>query len=244
MALNDRQIKILQVVNAGNTTGEAIADAMGSSMQMLSYYIGQMVEDGYLKAARVYDNELRDFVVVRAYLTPEGQDIVNQNVASVAVPTPVVATVSEPIVNESIVNEPIVNEPVAAMPEVNEATMTMPTIDHVVEDSLTAPTKSVQVMEQPINYTLVGESLHLIGESITQLPDDWREMAEVYLDDFQNEVNIAYRRRPVRLKAYLLSLLRMLLPIADKIPQGEQFLQQARVVSQELQIPVKLPGDN
>jgi DeoR family transcriptional regulator, catabolite repression regulator len=239
MALNDRQIKILQVVNAGNTTGEAIADAMGSSMQMLSYYIGQMVEDGYLKAARVYDNELRDFVVVRAYLTPEGQDIVNQNVASVAAPTPVVAAVSEPIVNE-----PIVSEPIATTPEGSEVTTIMPTLDHVVEDSFTAPSESVQVTNRSIDYTLVGESLRVMGESIAQLPDDWREMAEVYLDDLQNEVYIAYRRRPARLKAYLLSLLRMLLPIADKIPQGEQFIQQARVVSQELQIPVKLPGDS
>ncbi len=78
MAIGDRQLKILQVIHAGHTTGEAIIDVLGSSMQMLSHYINQMVEDGYIKAARLYDNELRDFVVVRAYLTPEGESILAQ----------------------------------------------------------------------------------------------------------------------------------------------------------------------
>jgi DeoR family transcriptional regulator, catabolite repression regulator len=239
MALNERQIKILQVVNDGNTTGEAIADAMGSSMQMLSYYIGQMVEDGYLKAARVYDNELRDFVVVRAYLTPEGQDVIGQMAAPVAAVAAVESPAKSPIVEPSIVQSPIVSDPIA-----QTTTITPPPIELPVDQPISPVQSSPVVATRSIDYTLVGESLRVMGELIAQLPEDWKEMAEVYLDDLQNEVNIAYRRRPVRLKAYLLSLLRMLLPIVDKIPQGEQLIQQARVVSQELQIPVKLPGDS
>lgn len=78
MAIGDRQLKILEVIDAGHTTGEAIVEVIGSSMQMLSYYMNQMVEDGYIKAARLYDNELQDFVVVRAYLTAEGEAILTQ----------------------------------------------------------------------------------------------------------------------------------------------------------------------
>ncbi|NJN49325.1 MAG: hypothetical protein HC805_05535, partial [Alkalinema sp. RL_2_19] len=60
MAIGDRQLKILQVIDAGHTTGEAIVDAHEFVAQMLSHYIAQMVEDGYIKAARMYDNELHD----------------------------------------------------------------------------------------------------------------------------------------------------------------------------------------
>jgi DeoR family transcriptional regulator, catabolite repression regulator len=78
---------------------------------------------------------------------------------------------------------------------------------------------------------------------ITSLPTDWRELAEVYLDDLKNEINIAYRRRPVRIKAYFLAILRTLLPLTSKMVQGPDFIQQVRSLSQQLGIPVKLPGD-
>jgi DeoR family transcriptional regulator, catabolite repression regulator len=198
MAIGDRQLKILQVIQAGHTTGEAIVDVLGSSMQMLSHYMNQMVEDGYIKAARLYDNELRDFVVVRAYLTPEGEAILAQMApAPTAIPTPVTAP-----------------EPTAAVAETSSG---------------------------PTDYSLVGESLQAIGTLLATLPTDWREIAEVYLDDLQNEINIAYRRRPVRIRAYFLALLRMMLPIAPKMPNGDEFLAQVRVVSGALGIPVKLP---
>jgi DeoR family transcriptional regulator, catabolite repression regulator len=198
MAIGDRQRKILQVIQAGHTTGEAIVDALGSSMQMLSHYMNQMVEDGYIKAARLYDNELRDFVVVRAYLTPEGEAILAQMApVPAAIPTPVAAP-----------------NPTAAVAETSSG---------------------------PTDYGLVGESLQAIGTLIATLPTDWREIAEVYLDDLQNEINIAYRRRPIRIRAYFLALLRMMLPIAAKMPNGDEFLAQVRVVSGALGIPVKLP---
>ncbi len=199
MAIGDRQLKILQVIQAGHTTGEAIVDVLGSSMQMLSHYMNQMVEDGYIKAARLYDNELRDFVVVRAYLTPEGEAILAQ-IAPAATAIPVAVLTPE------------------------------------------APTAApVATSSGGTDYGLVGDSLQAIGTLIATLPTDWRELAEVYLDDLQNEINIAYRRRPVRIRAYFLALLRMMLPIVAKLPNGDEFLAQVRVVSGALGIPVKLP---
>ncbi len=73
MPLNEKQIKILQVIDAGNISGDSIAQALGTSMQMLRYYLDTMAEDGYLKAAKVFDNKTREFLIVRAYLTEEGK---------------------------------------------------------------------------------------------------------------------------------------------------------------------------
>ena len=73
MPLNEKQIKILQVINAGNISGDSIAQALGTSMQMLRYYLDTMAEDGYLKAAKVFDNKTKEFLIVRAYLTEEGK---------------------------------------------------------------------------------------------------------------------------------------------------------------------------
>ena len=72
--LNDRQLKILRVIDEGNITGEDIVKALDSSMQMTSYYLNTLADDGYLKVARVYDNETREFLVVRAYLTDQGKE--------------------------------------------------------------------------------------------------------------------------------------------------------------------------
>lgn len=204
MAIGDRQLKILQAIQAGHTTGEAIVDAMGSSMQMLSHYMNQMVEDGYIKAARLYDNELRDFVVVRAYLTSEGEAILAQLGSPMGRPTAVPAAT-----------------PKSAAKPIAPST-----------DSDTGA-----------DYSLVSDSIDALGDSMTDLPTDWREMAEVYLDDLKNEVNIPYRRRPVRIRAYFLALLRMVLPIVPKMANGAAFLQQVRVLSGALGIPVKLPDD-
>jgi DeoR family transcriptional regulator, catabolite repression regulator len=205
MAIGDRQLKILQVIQAGHTTGEAIVDALGSSMQMLSHYMNQMVEDGYIKAARLYDNELRDFVVVRAYLTPEGEAILAQTGNAAAIAPPTAAPTAAP-----------------AAP---------------------VPSPATPSSESATDYSLVSDSLTAIATQLAELPSDWREIAEVYLDDLQNEINIAYRRRPIRIRAYFLAMLRMLLPIVPKMPNGDAFLQQVRVLSSALAIPVKLPGD-
>jgi DeoR family transcriptional regulator, catabolite repression regulator len=203
MALNERQLRILRVIDAGHTTGDAIVEALGSSLQMLSYYVNQMVDDGYIKAAKVYDNDLKDFVVVRAYLTPEGKSILEAN------PQPA--------------------SPAAASPGTSQVSET--TIATALHP------------DAPIDYAMVGEAIAKLGEMIATLPSDWRELAEVYLDDLQAEINIAYRRRPVRIRAYFLAILRTLLPVVTKTPQGDDLIQQARSLSQLLNIPVKLPGD-
>jgi DeoR family transcriptional regulator, catabolite repression regulator len=199
--ITDRQLRILRVINEGHTTGEAIVDALGSSMQMLSHYMNQMVEDGYIKAAKVYDNELRDFIVVRAYLTPEGQSIL----------------AGQP---------PIVNPGVAAGASASKSTSNAKT----------------PIAAESIDYAAVAASLDRLEKIITELPQDWRELAEVYLDDLRNEINVAYRRHPVRIRAYFLAILRTLLPVIGKIAKGEDFVQQAKLLSRQLGIPVKLPG--
>lgn len=91
MLLNEKQQRILEVIDAGNTTGESIATAIGSSMQMIRYYLDTLSEDGYLKVAKVYDNATREFQVVRAYLTDKGK-------ASI-VTTTEIAPPTEPIVD-------------------------------------------------------------------------------------------------------------------------------------------------
>jgi DeoR family transcriptional regulator, catabolite repression regulator len=196
MALNERQLKILQVIAAGHTTGEAIVDALGSSMQMLSHHINQMVDSGYVKAAKVYDNERQDFIIVRAYLTPEGKSLLEENGEVNSVPDPI--EVTQPI---------------------------------TIGDRRDGKT----------DYALVDDAITKLGTIVADLPGDWRDLTAVYLEDLQNEINISYRRRPLQIRAYFLAVLRALLPIVAKIPQRDAFLTQVRLLSQQLDIPVKLP---
>jgi DeoR family transcriptional regulator, catabolite repression regulator len=195
--LNERQLKILQVIAAGHTTGEAIVDALGSSMQMLSHHINQMVDSGYLKAAKVYDNERQDFIIVRAYLTPEGKSLLEEA-------TPIIAIEA--------------TQPIALDRD-----------DRGDRD------------EAKTDYALVDDAITKLAAIVNDLPGDWRDLTAVYLDDLQNEINISYRRRPLHIRAYFLAVLRALLPIVAKIPQRDAFLTQVRLLSQQLDIPVKLP---
>jgi DeoR family transcriptional regulator, catabolite repression regulator len=199
MALNERQLKILQVIAAGHTTGEAIVDALGSSMQMLSHHINQMVDSGHVKAAKVYDNERQDFIIVRAYLTPEGKSLLEENGEVNPVPDPIDAT-----------------QPIAINRGENHG-------------------------EGKTDYALVDDAITKLGAIVADLPGDWRDLTAVYLEDLQNEINISYRRRPLQIRAYFLAVLRALLPIVAKIPQRDAFLTQVRLLSQQLDIPVKLP---
>ena len=98
--LNDRQLKILRVIDEGNITGEDIVKALDSSMQMTSYYLNTLADDGYLKVARVYDNETREFLVVRAYLTDQGKESLesaNIKTSDAATDSPIATTSSSPI---------------------------------------------------------------------------------------------------------------------------------------------------
>jgi DeoR family transcriptional regulator, catabolite repression regulator len=237
--MNDRQLRILRVIDEGHTTGAALSDVLGSSMQMLSYHINQMVDDGYIRAAKVYDNELRDFVVVRAYLTPEGHSLL----ATQPNQTPVAATVTAEnpgntaSYSAEIHNAESHSEGEGHRPERSSATMS--SASNPADPNMT----QTAIAESALDYVAVGESIERLEQIVAALPIDWRELAEVYLDDLKGEINPADRRRSVRIKAYFLALLRTLLPVIGKISQGDEFVQQVRVLSQQLAIPVRLPGD-
>lgn len=195
--LNDRQLKILRVIDSGTITGEEIVKALGSSMQMTSYYLNTLADDGYLKVARVYDNETRDFLVVRAYLTPQGKSALET--AGIKL-------------KESI--------PSPAEPSQSPQSATV--------DS-----------SAPIDYARIAQSIAQINSQLSTLPESRRELLEVYLEDLQNEVNVAYRRKLVRLKAYFLAILNILSPL---LKQGhEAFRQPLEAIAFQLQLPIQLP---
>jgi DeoR family transcriptional regulator, catabolite repression regulator len=187
MALNDRHLRILRSIASGNTTGVALVDDLGSSMQMLTHFLNTMVDDGYVKAARVYDNDLRDFIVVKAYLTPEGQALLQTHTAPVETPTETPTT---------------------------------------------------------LNLPIITQALNTINQLIPALPQDWRELAEVYFNDLNAELTQSDRRRPIQIKAYFLSLLRSVLPLLPKLPESEAWTTQAQILSKELDLPIRLPGNN
>lgn len=180
MLLNEKQQRILEIIDAGNTTGESIASAIGSSMQMIRYYLDTLSEDGYLKVAKVYDNATREFQVVRAYLTDKGK--------------------------ASIVKTP---DPVVAAP---------------VDD-----------------MGLIIEALDRIQPIVEQLPSDRSEVAAVYLEDLQNEVKVAYRRKPERIKAYFLALVGTALPVVQQTGQADVFIENVRFLSGQFNVSVRLP---
>jgi DeoR family transcriptional regulator, catabolite repression regulator len=184
MALNDRHLRIMRSIAAGNTTGVALVDDLGSSMQMLTHFLNTMVDDGYVKAARVYDNDLRDFIVVKAYLTPEGQALLQTHPAT----------------------------------------------------SVETPTA--------LNLATITQALDTIAQLIPELPQDWRELTEVYFNDLSAELTESDRRRPIQIKAYFLSLLRSVLPLLPKLPESEAWTTQAKILSKELDLPIRLPSNN
>ncbi len=200
--LNDRQLKILRVIDEGKITGEDIVKALDSSMQMTSYYLNTLADDGYLKVARVYDNETREFLVVRAYLTDQGKASLES--ASIKI-------------SDAIVTSPIVTTPVAT--------------------AIAVPSITPKI--QPIDYARIAESIAQINTQINLIPEDRRDLIEVYLEDLQNEVNVAYRRKLIRLKAYFLAILNIMSPILKQ--GGEPFRQPLETIASQLQLPIQLP---
>ncbi len=199
MALNDRQLKILKVIDDGNITGDDIVNATGSSMQMLSYYLNTMADDGYLKVAKVYDNATREFLVVRAYLTDEGKaSLVSAGLSSVAIAA-------------SGITDPTTNP--------NPAPFDPATLD----------------------YGRLGQSIAQIQSNIQFIPDHRRELMEVYLDDLQSEVNIVYRRKLVRIKAYFFAILNAVSPVLKQVPDLEKLRAPLQSIAAQLQIPIRLP---
>ncbi len=198
MALNDRQLKILKVIDDGNITGDDIVNATGSSMQMLSYYLNTMADDGYLKVAKVYDNATREFLVVRAYLTDEGKaSLVNAGLSSAA----------------------IAASGMDSTPNQNAAPFDPATLD----------------------YGRLGQSIAQIQSNIQFIPDNRRELIEVYLDDLQSEVNIVYRRKLVRIKAYFFAILNAVSPVLKQVPDLDKLRAPLQSIAAQLQIPIRLP---
>lgn len=189
MLLNEKQQRILSIIDAGHTTGEGIADAIGSSMQMIRYYLDTLAEDGYLKVAKVYDNATREFQVVRAYLTDKGKAALVKVSPDAAVQTLVQTA-----------------DPAAA----NEMELIIQALDRV----------------QPI---------------VEALPSDRAEIACVYLEDLQNEMKVAYRRKPQRIKAYFLALLGTALPAIQQTGRADAFVKDARFLADQFGVTVKLP---
>ena len=190
MALNDRQLKILKVIDDGNITGDDIVNATGSSMQMLSYYLNTMADDGYLKVAKVYDNATREFLVVRAYLTDEGKaSLVGAGLSS----------------NSTTDSNPKTFDPAT------------------------------------LDYGRLGQSIAQIQSNIQFIPDPRREFVEVYLDDLQSEVNIVYRRKLVRIKAYFLAILNAVSPVLKQVPDLDKLRAPLQSIAAQLQIVIRLP---
>ena len=199
MALNDRQLKILKVIDDGNITGDDIVNATGSSMQMLSYYLNTMADDGYLKVAKVYDNATREFLVVRAYLTDEGKtSLVNAGLSS--------AAIAASGIDDSTTN-------------LNLTPFDPATLD----------------------YGRLGQSIAQIQSQIQFIPDNRRELIEVYLDDLQSEVNIVYRRKLVRIKAYFFAILNAVSPVLKQVPDLDKLRAPLQSIAAQLQIPIRLP---
>ena len=199
MALNDRQLKILKVIEDGNITGDDIVNATGSSMQMLSYYLNTMADDGYLKVAKVYDNATREFLVVRAYLTDEGK--------------------------ASLVRAGLSSAAIAASG---------------ITDSTTNPNPA-PFDPATLDYGRLGQSIAQIQSNIQFIPDNRRELIEVYLDDLQSEVNIVYRRKLVRIKAYFFAILNAVSPVLKQVPDLEKLRAPLQSIAAQLQIPIRLP---
>ncbi|NJR52398.1 MAG: hypothetical protein HC780_25300 [Leptolyngbyaceae cyanobacterium CSU_1_3] len=197
MPLNDKQIRILRAIEQGNITGESIAEALSSSMPMLRYYLDTMAEDGYLKAAKVYDNDTREFQIVRAYLTEKGKAELEQSASDLS------------------------------------------TLEDASRSQQRTETKPSQISIYDLNE--VHKALETLSVVVDRLPESRRELAIIYLSDLQDEIKIAYRRRPERIKAYFIAVLGMILPIVRQIEQVDRFIESARILSKKLNVPVKLP---
>jgi DeoR family transcriptional regulator, catabolite repression regulator len=217
MALNEKKLSILQAIAAGSTTGVAISATVGSSTQLLNYYLDTMAQDDYIQVAKLFDNATQEFQVVRAYLTDKGQTSLREHLGRLA---PAAAPVA----------------PVAPMATVASAA---PAAVADAPKPVVAPVDAARDGDEefvPISVTFAP-----LQASIDALPTEWQELADVYLDDLKAEINIPYRRRPVRIKAYFLALLRLLVPLLKQLPDSAQLGEQLTELAEQLNIPIKLP---
>jgi hypothetical protein len=92
-----------------------------------------------------------------------------------------------------------------------------------------------------LDYGHLGQSIAQIQASLPGMPDSRRELIEVYLEDLQTEVNITYRRKLVRIKAYFLAILNALSPILKQSTELQALRQPLETIATQLQIPIRLP---
>ena len=111
------------------------------------------------------------------------------------------------------------------------------TSDTIVTSPTESPSTTTQI--QSIDYARIAQSIAQITTQINLIPETRRELIEVYLEDLQNECNIAYRRKLIRLKAYFLAIINILSPILKQ--GGEPFRQPLETIASQLQIPIQLP---
>jgi DeoR family transcriptional regulator, catabolite repression regulator len=220
MLLNEKQLKILQVIEAGNTTGEMIAEVMGSSAQMLNYYLGKLAEDGYIKAAKVYDNTLQDFLIVRAYLTPQGQ-------AELAKVPETIALQPRPGSGQPMPRSNIsMNSPAASALSVEKPPVPRADIPHPA------------VLRPPLGVQDFGEIIKLIDsfeQVLSILTRENRDLATVYLTDLQTEIKVPYRRDMKRISAYLRAFLQVTRSLSGTA--AEDVAKAAKVVIAKLNLP-------
>ncbi len=220
MLLNEKQLKILQVIEAGNTTGEAIAVAMGLSPQMLKYYLDKLAEDGYVKAAKVYDNTLQDFLIVGAYLTPKGQAELTQLSGAIAL-APMPGS-GQPMPRSDVAMNPLTISVVSAeKPPVPRADVPHP------------PDQS-----QPLDVQDFGEIIKLIDtfeQVLSILTKENRDLATIYLTDLQAEIKVPYRRDMKRINAYLKAFLHVIRSLSG--PIIDDAMSAAKVVMAKLHLP-------
>jgi DeoR family transcriptional regulator, catabolite repression regulator len=220
MLLNEKQLKILQVIEAGNTTGEAIAEAMGSSTQMLKYYLDKLAEDGYVKTAKVYDKTIQDFLIVRAYLTPQGQAELGQ-------------------LRGSITLQPI---PGSGQPAPrSHISMNPLTVSAVSSEKPPAPRANIPHppdQSQPLGVQDFGEIIKLIDtfeQILSILTKENRDLATVYLTDLQTEIKVPYHRDMKRINAYLKAFLQVARSRSG--PTVDDVMSAAHVVITKLNLP-------
>ncbi|MEB3293498.1 MAG: hypothetical protein VKJ24_10090 [Synechococcales bacterium] len=226
MALNDRQIKILQVIEEGNMTGEDIAQAMGSSMQLLSYYLSTMADDGYLKVAKVYDNFTREFQIVRTYLTDQGKEAL-QSAGNSAPKMPPANPGMDSRSTAATCSESD-NASAGQTPPQEAARST---------DSVGL----VNPFKMGVDFTAIAHDIQGLSQILEHLPPNRRELVAVYLDDLTTEVNVAYRRRPERVRAYFFATLNTVVPLLKQLAIAPQFIHHAKSLAAQLQIPLSLP---
>jgi DeoR family transcriptional regulator, catabolite repression regulator len=233
MSLNEKHLKILQVINAGNTTGEAIAEAMGSSPQMLRYYLDKLADDGYVKAAKVYDNATQDFLIVGAYLTSQGQaQLIDLKELIALHPLPgsgAPVPKSHVSMNGGGMVQPAPLEKSPMSQFMNAATSA------ATGSAMSPGANQASLLADVQNMGEVTKLIDSFEQVISLLPKAQRDLATVYLGDLQAEVKVPYRRDIKRINAYFRAFLSVTQGLSGTA--AENLTRAATIVATKLNLP-------